>query len=43
MRIKEDYVMREVAGEAIVIAVGEKREQFNGMINCNCSEPSKIS
>ena len=35
MKIKENYVMREVAGQAIVIAVGEESERFKGMINLN--------
>lgn len=35
MKIKENYVMREVAGQAIVIAVGEESEHFKGMINLN--------
>ena len=33
MKIKENYVMREVAGQAIVIAIGEESERFKGMIN----------
>ena len=35
MKIKEKYVMREVAGQAIVIAVGEESKKFKGMINLN--------
>lgn len=35
MKIKENYVMREVAGQAIVIALGEESERFKGMINLN--------
>lgn len=35
MKIKENYVMREVAGQAIVIAIGEESEHFKGMINLN--------
>ena len=35
MKIKEKYVMREVAGQAIVIAIGEESERFKGMINLN--------
>lgn len=35
MKIKENYVMREVAGQAIVIAIGEESERFKGMINLN--------
>ena len=35
MKIKENYVMREVAGQAIVIAIGEESKRFRGMINLN--------
>lgn len=35
MKIKENYVMREVAGQSIVIAIGEESERFKGMINLN--------
>ena len=35
MKIKENYVTREVAGQAIVIAVGEESKKFKGMINLN--------
>lgn len=35
MKIKENYVMREVAGQAIVIAIGEESKHFKGMINLN--------
>ena len=35
MKIKKDYVMREVAGQAIVIAVGEESKKFRGMMNLN--------
>lgn len=35
MRIKEGFVLREVAGQAVVIAVGEVSEKFHGMINLN--------
>ena len=35
MKIKKNYVMREVAGQAIVIAIGEESERFKGMINLN--------
>lgn len=30
MKIKENYVMREVAGQAIVIAIGEESGRFKG-------------
>jgi hypothetical protein len=35
MRISEGFVLREVAGQAVVIAVGEASEKFHGMINLN--------
>lgn len=35
MKIKEGYVLREVAGQAVVIAVGEASKKFHGMINLN--------
>lgn len=35
MRIKEGFVLREVAGQAVAIAVGEASEKFHGMINLN--------
>ena len=33
MKINEGFVLREVAGQAVVIAVGEASEKFHGMIN----------
>ena len=35
MKIKEGFVLREVAGQTIVIAVGEASKSFHGMINLN--------
>lgn len=35
MKIKDGYVLREVAGNTIVIPVGEAAIDFNGMINLN--------
>lgn len=35
MKIKEGFVMREVAGQNVVIAVGEASRQFHGMIYLN--------
>lgn len=35
MKIKEGFVLRNVAGEGIVIAVGKASESFHGMINMN--------
>ncbi len=35
MKIKEGFVVREIAGESIVIALGEASKIFNGMIKLN--------
>ena len=35
MKIKEGFVLREVAGSYIVVAVGEAVKTFNGVINLN--------
>ena len=35
MKIKNGYIMREVAGENVVIAVGEAARDFKGMIRLN--------
>lgn len=35
MKIKEGFVLREIAGKAVVIAVGEASKSFHGMINLN--------
>lgn len=35
MRIKDGFVLRDVAGQAVVIAVGEASKNFHGMINLN--------
>ena len=35
MKIKDGYVLREVAGNMIVIPVGDAAINFNGMINLN--------
>lgn len=37
MKIKEGYVLRDVAGQAVVIAVGEASKTFHGMINLNAT------
>ena len=37
MRIKEGFVLREVAGQVMVIATGEASKDFNGMIKLNCT------
>lgn len=35
MKIREGFVLREVADQAIVIATGEVSKEFNGMIKLN--------
>lgn len=35
MRIKEGFVLREVAGQYVVIATGEASKTFHGMIKLN--------
>ena len=35
MKIKEGFVIREIAGECIVIALGSASRIFNGMIKLN--------
>lgn len=35
MRVKDGFVMREVAGQAMVIATGEASKEFHGMIKLN--------
>lgn len=35
MRIKNGFVLREVAGKYVVIATGEASKDFNGMITLN--------
>ena len=35
MKIKDGFVLREVAGSFIVVAVGEAVKNFNGIINLN--------
>ena len=35
MKIKYGFVLREVAGSFIVVAVGEAVKNFNGIINLN--------
>lgn len=37
MKIKANYVLREVAGQNIVVPVGKETLKFNGMINLNNS------
>lgn len=35
MRINKDFVLREVAGQAFVIATGKSSKKFNGMVKLN--------
>ena len=35
MRIKDGFVLREVAGQAMVIATGEASDNFHGMVRLN--------
>ena len=35
MKIKEGFVVREIAGECVVIALGDASKSFNGMIKLN--------
>lgn len=35
MKIKDGFVMREVAGQAIVVATGKASRDFSGMIKLN--------
>ena len=35
MKIKSGYILREVAGTFLVVAVGKRAKEFNGMINLN--------
>ena len=35
MKINENFVLREVAGSWVVIPIGEKSVDFNGMMNLN--------
>lgn len=35
MKIKEGFIIREVAGSFIVVAVGSAVKEFNGIINLN--------
>ena len=35
MKIKQGFMLREVAGNYVVVAVGEASKKFNGVINLN--------
>jgi hypothetical protein len=35
MKIKDGFILREVAGSFVVVAVGKRAGEFNGVINLN--------
>ena len=35
MKIKDGFILREVAGSCVVVAVGKRAGEFNGVINLN--------
>lgn len=35
MKVKDGFVLREVAGQAVVIATGEASKAFHGMVKLN--------
>ena len=35
MKIKSGFVLREIAGNYIVVSVGERVKEFNGVVNLN--------
>lgn len=35
MKIKDGYMLREVDGVSVVVAIGEESNRFNGMIRLN--------
>ena len=37
MKIKDGFILREVAGNKVVLAVGKRAEEFNGVINLSGS------
>lgn len=37
MKVKDGFMLREVAGSYVVVAVGERSGEFNGMVNLNAS------
>lgn len=37
MKIKDGFMLREVAGSYVVVAVGKRSQEFNGMVNLNAS------
>ena len=37
MKIKDGFILREVLGKTVVVAVGKRVKEFNGIINLNSS------
>lgn len=37
MKLRSGFILREVAGSYVVVAVGERSNEFNGMVNLNGS------
>ena len=37
MKIKDGFILREVAGSHVVLAVGKRAKEFNGVINLSGS------
>ncbi len=37
MKIKDGFVLREIAGQAVVTATGKASENFHGMVKLNCT------
>ncbi|MGM9592824.1 MAG: PqqD family protein [Candidatus Onthomonas sp.] len=35
MRISRDYIIREIAGECVIVPTGEAAARFNGLITVN--------
>ncbi len=35
MKVKAGFILREIAGNSIIVPVGEASKSFNGMINVN--------
>lgn len=35
MKICKEFVLREIAGEAVLVPVGDAAKEFNGLINLN--------
>ncbi len=35
MKLKSGFILREIAGSSIIVPVGERVKEFNGVINLN--------